>query len=134
MDKYYVPDSSEFYVGFEFEIFKDDKWMTTNFNIDDIIPVFARINDKTIISDKIRVKYLSKEDIESLGFNQISDDCFNMSNINYRGLINCDLRILIRKTALIYLIEPDEISHTLFTGNIKNKSELKKLLKQLEIG
>lgn len=126
MDKYYTPNVSEFFVGFEFEIFKNNNWIKSNFNIDNIIPVFARINDKTIISDKIRVKYLDKEDIESLGF-KFKIDLYVKDNltlqvhkdsitIKYYDNFNNEWRTRVEQII------------------INNKSELVKLFKQLQIG
>ena len=143
MVKYYTPEIEEFYHGFEYEVwyssaYTKENWIKETFEFYDKDEIYHYDSVDLIPSfksngDSIRVKYLDKEDIESLGFSQITDDCFNISNINYRGLVDCDLRILIRKTILIYIIEPNDTSHTLFTGNIKNKSELVKLLKQLQI-
>ncbi len=133
MDKYYTPEINEFFVGFEFEIFKDDNWTTFNFNVDEIISVFARINDKTIISDKIRIKYLDKEDIESLGWKGQESNSVYFTKDNYR---------------LVHWITNDGRDINIFEkydggtqeeciirkAKVKNKSELIKLLKQLNIG
>lgn len=129
MDKYYTPEIEEFYIGFEYEICYDELWFVRN------IPFYPLVKD---IQYKYRVKYLDKEDIESLGFSRISDDCFNLPIKEYRGRLNQEIRILIRQTVLIYLAMDmnynDKDNLVLFTGNIKNKSELIKLLKQLNIG
>ena len=70
---------------------------------------------------------MDKEDIESLGWKFIGGDNILMgfikNNINIDFFINSKtLRIYENKTELIY------------KGVIKNKSELIKLLKQLQIG
>lgn len=151
MDKYYTPDISEFYVGFEYEVFQKGTSADPNvmyfmphneedqyfkFKFPD--PFYGFHLDKLLNKQEIRIKYLDKEDIESLGFNQISNDCFNLPIKEYRGRLNQKVRILIRQTILIYLAMDmnysDKDNLVLFTGNIKNKSELIKLLKQLEIG
>jgi len=125
-NKYYVPEINEFYVGFEFEIFENDNWKTVNFNIDDIIPIFARVNGKTIISDKIRVKYLDKEDIESLGW-KLKTDLYIKDNLTLQ--VHKDLI-----TIKYYDNFNNEWRPKVEQIIIKNKSELIKLLKQLGIG
>lgn len=66
-DKYFTPDIEDFHVGYECEILKEN-WEHFIFNVEEIIPVFARVNSKTIVSDKIRVPYLTKEQIEAEGW------------------------------------------------------------------
>lgn len=144
MNKYYIPKVEEFFVGFEFEILENSDWIKSKFNIDDIIPIFARINNKTIISDKIRVKYLDKDDIESLDF-AITKDTeeieLSLESKRYIGGPSAgdDYRIIIlygldNKELWIYKRTNSGWEDNLFKGIIKNKSELIKLLKQLGIG
>ena len=143
LDRFYVPNISEFHVGFECEKViphTDGGHQISLTNIDQksfiIRDVFDMPTDGAALS-WFRVKYLDKEDIESLGFNQLSDDCFNLPIKEYRGRLNQEVRILIRQTVLIYLAMDmnysDKDNLVLFTGNIKNKSELKKLMYQLNI-
>jgi hypothetical protein len=86
-------------------------------------------------NDEVRVKHLNKEDIASFGFKQITDDCYHLPVKEFRGRLNQEVRILVRKTILIYLAMDitDKDNIVLFTGTIKNKSELKKLMNQLGI-
>ena len=139
---YYTPDISEFYVGFEYEEWLDGEWcgdiFEPNLYSDDII-LFEGVIDE----DEIRVKHLDKDDIESLGFDLV-DNPKDYTNISV------DQKIL-------YLREDSKITHTniqplrdneyaIFSGNfnsygsypkflgtIKNKSELKKILKQIGV-
>jgi len=121
--KYYTPSIEEFHVGFEFECTtspnKDDWYHDVIRNVDDMCEVFSY--------SKARVKYLDREDIESLGF-------------EYQG----DFDSWERYSSEKYLIatsgnDTDNFitietqGNTLFIGTIKNKSELKVLLKQLGI-
>lgn len=136
--KYYTPEIEEFCVGFEYEIFQkgetynpdvmylmapkeDDEWY--KFKYPD--PFLGYNLDRMFKTYKIRVKYLSKEDIESLGFNtEDNGECYNLQiGFDLYGLYPWENnRIHITKDM-----------KTLFDGIIKNKSELKKLLKQLQI-
>jgi len=99
---------------------------------------------KKVISG-IRVKYLDKEDIESCGFgNYKKSVCawyeleghFEDSFASYGywtkiRLIHCESDNKIKILAFEHSWDEEET--VLFQGKIKNKSELKKLLKKLNI-
>jgi hypothetical protein len=127
--KYYVPSIEEFHVGFEYEFRTLKAWEKKEVDWNDF-PSYAGdyIGEAISEAEGIRVKYLDSEDIKSLGFDQITDDCFNLTLKTYRGRVNPELRILLRETVLMYFaIDPDlgeEESFVLFTGTLKNKSEL----------
>lgn len=142
-NKYYTPSLEEFHVGFEYEYetWTKGKWEKSEIEEygeggDTGHGYSISLEDK-IEDNKIRVKYLDKEDIENLGFTQITDDCFNLPIKEYRGRLNQEVRVLVRETILIYLALDsnlgDKDNIVLFTGTIKNKSELKTLLKWLGI-
>jgi hypothetical protein len=82
-----------------------------------------------------RVKYLDREDIESLGweYKETSDGGFDY----YWDIHTMKHSILYSERAkrmVITLWDRSRLEdHTVFVGTIKNKSELKKLLKQLGI-
>jgi hypothetical protein len=74
-NKYYIPEISEFHVGFYFEFQhwngSKDEWIQSNdfaetFGDDDV-DCISNLNIY-IINNKVRVKYLDQSDIESLGF------------------------------------------------------------------
>ena len=139
-NKYYTPTIEEFHVGFECEVYGFNpnnrlnnnfgkKWEKITFSIEDI----NLLKDKYL--DSFRVKYLDREDIESLGWT--SDD---NKTVYYKG-----------NHMLLYREEEHEISiaiadpskdkdmmislrsNEVYKITIKNKSELKRLLKQLRI-
>lgn len=139
-NNYYIPEIEEFHVGFEFE-FKDDfdkTWDKT------IIKTQSQLCNWTAFDDiNKRVKYLDKEDIESLGFkyketNRIrywyTSDCFfDMPNSPSH---RCSKLTLIHDPEYSTISIEGVISSVeekIFEGTIKNKSELKKLMKQLNI-
>jgi hypothetical protein len=70
-NKYYTPAIEEFHVGFEYEILHNNEWKKTSvFNNScggDIIFEIKNMGHWDVVS-KPRVKYLDKEDIESLGW------------------------------------------------------------------
>lgn len=129
MDKYYKPEIEEFHVGFEYERFvpkanatEEECWdklsMSVNYlSLDEI--------DDEIIEKEIRVKYLDKEDIESLGW-KLNSDLY----------IKDGLTLQLHKD-LITIKYYDDFNNEWRTKveqiTIKNKSELVKLLKQLGI-
>ena len=73
-------------------------------------------------------KYLDQEDIESLGFKFISEGWWSTNSIGkgYQLIINY-------KNIIEISFGEHEFRDILFKGTIKNKSELKKLMKQLNI-
>ena len=135
--KYYTPNIEEFHVGFEYEYLTNgDEWVKHIINNKaDLIDCIEDIKES-----KIRVKYLDKEDIESLGFGKM-DFSFYQNFIRfkrgrfdiYMSLIHADkTKVLIfRKDYSVYT--ECHYSKEVFSGTLKNKSELKRLLKQLDI-
>ena len=145
--KYYTPDISEFYVGFEFEQieivgksgYSEEDWVT---NI--CTPGFGAFDEDIDSLDDgyIRVKYLDKSDIESLGFiyNNNYSDLPELGFINESKLESLNIQYLLYYNPLDNLTRIERIVNCgtgnedyLFYGIIKNKSELIKLLKQLNI-
>lgn len=134
-NKFYTPELNEFSVGFEFQMHSTitqsfcrvatAEWTTVHLHETDFLITLLH----AIKSEKIRVKHLDQEDIESLGLKlwQIPGDSFdwefniNDSEGNCIGSVTFD-------NGMVAEIE-------LFgrTFNIKNKNELKKLMVQLNI-
>lgn len=124
--KYYTPTIDEFYVGFEYET-RDSVNSDWYIQIEDGSCI-EFIGKYYINENKIRVKCLDKEDIESLGFKQITFN-FPIGFENEQYWIN--FRVINDLPNLCIYDKFDK--SRLFSGNIKNKSELVKLLKQLGI-
>lgn len=127
-NKYYTPTIEEFHIGFEYEFKHPDyevwnKYTTPEFQMEreDCIPFVGNLNN-------FRVKYLDQEDIESLGwvYNEEYDCYFYQTSPTIKAwklyVINeqLDIEILC-------------FGECTFSGTIKNKSELKRLMKQLGI-
>lgn len=144
MNKYYTPEIEEFHVGFEFcdrhsnypeeekNWIKRDYTLRAEYELDNI--------SGRITEGLIRVKYLDREDIESLGFVCHATDkrVFH----NKEGIIiNRGWGSPVKKGITLAIVSPvfDESKRNvvhenyLFNGIIKNKSELKKLLKRIGI-
>lgn len=132
MNKYYTPTIEEFHIGFEYEIQHNEnaQWGTTTFSyFEGEYPDYdsTQMVVWELENDTIRVKYLDKEDIESLGFKQ------SKSDINWYDYKNERYWLYKEDVNDWRWIISDEQSEVSFAGNIKNKSELKKLLKQLNV-
>ena len=148
-NKYYTPTIEEFHVGFEYEVnfgsIENPDWVKESLYRGTEVIVLP-----FMITQNIRVKYLDKEDIESLGWEFVS--------LKYEGnkirklkkeYLNKDITSL-KSWEIEYcyyymdynfdtnhlVIHNDQeysASYVWFDGIIKNKSELKILLKQLGI-
>ena len=151
MEKYYTPKIEEFHVGFEYERkehpqLESSTWQKHTF--DNTNDIYGGYEGETELSEisfnnvEVRVKYLDKEDIESLGFKHEggklrsgAKQLYSKGNVglihfadkNEIGTFTKDLS----KCDLYSQIHVDPISTNRIT--IKNKSELKKLLKQLNV-
>lgn len=142
--KYYTPTIDEFHVGFEYQLRNElgkDEWSTYTFD-DKFLQLYYPKNFDTIESEirdnNIRVKYLDREDIESLGF-PINEWFINEHKyggtykITFRDVytnprISIHMKSFIRDGSGNY-----EVVDIVNDICIKNKSELKKLMKQLNI-
>jgi len=153
LNKYYTPEIEEFHQGFEYEVwyssaYTEEKWIKETFEFYDkdeiyhydcvdLIPSFKNHGDS------IKVKYLDREDIESLGFKITKDNEdieLSLESKTYIGgpSVGDDYKIIIlygldNKEMWIYQKTNSGREYDLFKGIIKNKSEFKKLLKQLQI-
>ena len=136
-DKYYTPEIEEFHVGFEYEVLIDGSWI--RFVCDKhfcLTNVYSNYSEKFSVDEKIkdnkcRVKYLDVEDLDSLGF-EIPPVSLPNFHINYS--LSCSM-MFSNKDALCRLdmLNSKHKMKTSYLGKIKNKSELKRLLKQLEL-
>ena len=128
-DRYYNPKIDEFHVGFEYEhLLKDNFTGCTILCYPDIEDVYYDIP-----LNKIRVKHLDSSDIESLGFKLKVENKFGITFANrLYSIVYSKMKF---NHIEVFLIQPyiNESDGLKFSGIIKNKSELKKLLIQLEI-
>lgn len=152
-NKYYQPEIEEFYVSFECEmknssdpihfdwekcIFKND--FSNELNEDYCFEYLY--ND--LKDGNIRVKHLDREDIESLGweYSVLAKRYFLKSVGLDDDEINSGKGIWLFHTGIIESEIPDRwvivdcryaLHQIRFDGNLKNKSELRKLMQQLNI-
>ena len=126
-EKYYTPKIEEFYIGFKYEIMSMENAQWGSYTLkdgNDLITLIMRDQDER------RVKYLDREDIESFGFHtEDNGECYNKS-IGWM-IIGIYPWSDINGKDHEYKISID--MNTIFHGIIKNKSELQRLLSQLNI-
>ncbi len=154
MSKYYTPEIEEFHIGFEYEQLnvhakmvvgaKPTKhWRKEVWTEDDLYDSAVVYN---LNMDTCRVKYLDREDIENLGFEHTGrtiDDWYELkvsrpavmsAHTNRRYVLMHDFRTNQGVVIMAYDYESgDSGENTIYRGSCKNKSELKKLMKQLGI-
>lgn len=132
---YYTPSIEEFHVGFEYEL-QVDIW---NGLTGERMWSLVQMDHLDRPTSPSRVKYLDREDIENLGWKYIGkavdvwfekEGSFDMGSWNtykikmHYGLNDHRLSVIAYDTGDEYRI---------FSGIIKNKSEFKKLMQQLNI-
>lgn len=147
--KYYTPTIEEFHVGFKYEIHAGfERFYKGESDVIEMSGLyyshqFYRGSDLTMIAhginkglNSVRVKYLDREDIESLGFELF--DTTKKDEIYFRSTDNLmtkqEVRLWVSKE--FGYIEINDIKEKTgcegsFRGTIKNKSELKKVLKMI---
>ena len=143
-NKYYTPSIEEFHVGFEYEEKNNKEYRKINYDgsqvlksksyYDDHGCEYDAIEDDLKLPNYIRVKYLDKEDIESCGCRFIAEEVvFGIGDIYKYDLLllNAHYKIThIPSDNSRLIIKREGINIDLI---IRNKSELKALLKQLNI-
>jgi len=132
-NKYYKPTINEFYVGFEYY------WYSNNFYSHELFGKLETLEDleSQILNDNIRVKYLNKEDIKSLGWKiekvdklRYKLDFTEVFSRNKWILVHYTSESIFRNKLIIY---NNTYTDCIFKGTIKNKSELIKVLKMIGI-
>jgi len=124
-NKYYTPTIEEFHIGFEYQRLINNKWVDETYDPwDDFLAgdVLFCISEQSL-----RVKYLDKEDIESLGW---------YGNNNYYLHSEGSYKLQIEHHPKYSTISIESLGGFKYYGyleSIKNKSELKRLMKQLGI-
>ena len=139
IDKYYTPEIEEFHPGFEFESYNNLDW----YHKKDVSGWNKIVYDKVAYMkhpiDQIkaalgrkwaRVKYLDQEDMESLGFEETYDDAEGNVYYELGGIALWTAEHLRENITIIDNVTERE-DNAIFKGVVKNKSELKRILKQI---
>ncbi len=136
MSKYYTPEISEFHVGFIHSYVNTDTGVWHSTQIDVAMEIKAAEQTLEYFPERLKVKHLDQSDIESEGWEDL-----NISSItsvtHYTKKNVSNFYILTHyeggKVDISSRLGGEAPDQFLFQGVIKNKSELKRLLKQLEI-
>jgi len=130
---YYTPELEEFHPGFEYEMCLRNKEGATFWQRRTVGPQGWQgiWNIPFSINKGYRVKHLDKEDIESLGFIHVNGKVYNLPKTNISLWYNFS-NVISSNSVTIREIQGDMFFDVAIVP-IKNKSELKRLLKQLEI-
>lgn len=165
--KYYTPEIEEFHIGFEYQTYMittggyvimdmtnqefsmvkeptEHMWFTTTFRFSEKGPLDTPYTLEQIKEflkeDRIRVKELDQEDLESLGWKYNGAGWYDL--IKVPGSLGYFTHVKFKfwgKETFIKAYRgepntcPDEEQQHLFVGEIKNKSELKRIMKQVQI-
>lgn len=153
---HYIPNINEFYDGFEFEVLDFYHNLVDHVFVKETASKYTEfsIYDSWIENNQIRVKILDKDDLAELGFKLIEKESYEYMNnnrsifqyrckkdtliltyVNWFASDGSEYRIVKIEDNADYFEDQDEsgdVTRVLFSGVIKNKSELSKLLKQLK--
>jgi len=148
MKTYYTPTIEEFYDGFEFQIqtIEHAQWAnclyTRNWKSEDM-DIYEWLDSEFDFG--VRVKHLDREDIESFKWEFVKEkksaSMFEMIIDSFRGVRRTKLLMSYNSHSnwiAIALEELNSFPYTgmelpLFSGEIKNKSEFNRLLKQIAV-
>lgn len=136
--KYYTPSVEEFHVGFEYEAAYAGNTSTSTSEpvaLGEYESLVCREGNVLKLDPSIsfRVKYLDREDIESLGWefvpdNSVGDGDFRWYDLFQKGEFSIALSFETRGTNVIH-----KNRSVVFDGAIRNKSELQRVMKMLGI-
>lgn len=119
---YYVPDVSELCIGFEYSYRADNNIVH---RVIEGLYDYEQAFIKFLEEDNLFVKKLDVHDIESLGFKDITilpdNEMYFFTNNNLNLSLDKDNVIIVKDIDVV------------FRGVIKNKSELRRLFKQLTL-
>jgi len=131
MSKYYTPSTEEFHVGFEYEAL----WGVENVNGEWLKETFSKDQSILSLEDTVRVKTLDQSDIESLDYvlhrKDVTMGYDEYCHKRHKEVLppgnDSNLNVILKKGNNVIVYKNLEI---VFRGTIKNKSELKRILKQ----
>jgi len=134
-NNYYTPTIEEFHVGFEYERLLHDIFIGLICDTNDIETIEVLLGENP---GEIRVKYLDKVDFAELGFIHKEDQGMSENGgfiytIPDPHFQKADIMVRYWVSTGSYRLRIDRINGCIFDGTIKNKSELKRLIKQLGI-
>lgn len=142
MAEYYVPEKSEFHEGFIFEYREEissDEWNELEFKQvmfdgEHGLDWFKSSGHKLIPTmEHFRVKHLDHDDIIELGGELMHEEHYNHNKLFH--LENHSVILNPKNGWCVITVRSKERQedYTAFVGTIKNKSELRRILKQVGV-
>jgi hypothetical protein len=145
--QYYTPIIEDFYVGFECEFkngMQSNKWEVVICDQDMVSIAYDAIEHSENFKEEFRVKCLDEEDIIDLGWQRVSEDYFEIKRSSdyseitkFKLLFSLDeLTEKFYHTTIFADVELGDIKIDMMRlgfDNIKNKSELKRIMQMLKI-
>ena len=132
--KYYVPSIEEFHVGFEYEIQdlhlkgvfreKEEDWIPTVFSkLTTISDLWYCLSYEDLVKGALRVKYLDREDIEAEGWVR--------KQLPHQYFLETYMLVDVKHGE--YSIMNLRYEDNIFRGTIRNRSELRRIMKMVGI-
>lgn len=144
-NKYYIPEINEFYIGYKCEFLESENdimdWEKSTLTYFEFLKIEDFLN-----CNRVRTKYLDKEDIESLGFGNFEYSFYNNTNhitatkekVKIKNYYNNKVEIVLH---LDYSVENNHLlidngeaydfNEIYFEGEVKSLNELTKILKMI---
>ncbi len=132
--KYYTPAIDHFHIGFEYEWKNTDNFPNSNW-MQGVVKDGKQIDDIFNSIYDVRVKHLDRSDIESEGW-ETQDK--NAKTDEVDGWLYCAITTPKDEYFMSFCPQTNiaiisDIDENLFVGTIRNISELRRLMKQLNI-
>lgn len=122
--KYYKPNLSELYIGYECETQVDPYPDYVNTVIEDDNCFNFIINNDW----RVRTKYLDSDDIISLGFKLLKNNVYSIMDEEHELFLQVDYNYENIDVIVSLFYYVDSIADYRFCGKCKSKNELKKIL------
>jgi hypothetical protein len=150
MADYYTPTVEEFHDGFEYDYKIVGGWDDRIFDIGDFPSTYGNPDGLEILlkENRVRVKHLDQEDILALGWweeNIVSESSRLFATYQeyvrehkhtsgaYWSMVVKYYGIGKKEICIRYVCTGGDVGEPLFRGNLLNKSELKRLMRQIGI-
>ena len=137
MGKYYTVTYEDLAHGLECEVKKDGKWTKWSFNLDSPFLTFVNLVliAKYIKYGEVRCKYLDRGDIEECGWVLKEEMKYDRLYFWDKQTKKHSIIYNLRNKWMLITVRNDARSedYTAFAGYVNNKSELKRIMKQVGI-
>lgn len=135
--RYYTPELEEFHYGFRYEFKHPDSPEWIEYNTPEFNPEREDCISRNTACD-LRVKHLDSDDFKECGFEPIimtyGDRFMFQKSFNQFGKIKgCRIVYIPQTNWVLMFRDRGMFGDTMFAGEVKNISELKRILKQTNV-